>query len=1087
MSNTPISGLGAGTVIADADLFPDVQAVGQGPVHINALQLKTYVGNGLTLNNPTVTGGVFNFGGWTATFPITAGTNGQVLTTNGAGVLSWSPAGVTSVAINGGLTGLSFTGSPITSSGTFSMAGTLDVNNGGTGATTPTGALLNLLPPTSPATTGYVLYNTGVGGFYWAAPLSGGGTGTVTSISGSGGTTGLTLTGGPITTAGTLTLGGTLNIANGGTGLTAVGTNGQFLSTNGSVMQWVNAPSGAITVGATPINNGTAGAIPFDNGSVFSENSSKLFWDNTNFRLGVGTNAPTNRLTVVGDYALINNALAGQSTVATDTTIFGLQAFNSGLGTGNNSTALGSYALWQNTGGANNTSVGSHSLRDTTNQNGNTAVGAYALQLNQGALGLNTAVGYNALSSGPIGDFNTSVGANSLNISSGNNNTAVGYNAGANVTSGSANTLLGGYDGSTAPINATGSNFVVLSDGAGAIRFATNAAGALSFDGSSYGSAGQVLQSNGAGAQPTWVAAGGGITVGSTTITSGTAGAIPFDNGSVFSEAPTKLFWDNTNGILIVNGNTATNTTEKFQVISSDINVNSLTVGRGGSAVATNTAVGDSALLANTVGTNNTGLGVAALTANTGGTDNTAVGAGALSTNTFGSQTTAIGAAACQNQLSGGPNTAVGYAALASNSGGTNNVAVGDGALQVNTADQNTAVGSQALVASNTGINNSAFGYLSLVSNVGGDGNTALGTASLYAIDTGSYNTGVGGDALTSIKGDRNTGVGAGAGSSVTTGSYNTFVGSYAGTATMNYNICLSDGFGNLRYQFDSNDHIWLTGPNGVSTEKARLTAAGELLIGTTTAPTVTGALLSVNSDAQINGITAGLGTGQDTTNTVFGATALAINSSSNNTAFGSNALNNSTSATGANAAFGSSALATNAGSGNTGIGHHALMDCTGSRNTAVGRLAMSFAQVQGNQNTALGISALGFVTTGSDNVAVGSQSGSGITGGSYNAIIGAYTGATAPISATGNNFIVLSDGAGNVGAYWDGATQTQYAQGPIVEKGYTFATLPAPAVIGMRAYITDASGPITFLGNASGTGAITCPVFYDGSFWVYG
>jgi hypothetical protein len=44
------------------------------------------------------------------------------------------------------------------------------------------------------------------------------GTGTVTSVDGSGGTTGLTLTGGPITASGTLTLGGTLAVANGGTG-----------------------------------------------------------------------------------------------------------------------------------------------------------------------------------------------------------------------------------------------------------------------------------------------------------------------------------------------------------------------------------------------------------------------------------------------------------------------------------------------------------------------------------------------------------------------------------------------------------------------------------------------------------------------------------------------------------------------------------------------------------------------------------------------------------------------------------------------------------------------------------------------------
>ena len=44
------------------------------------------------------------------------------------------------------------------------------------------------------------------------------GGGTVTSVDGSGGTTGLTLTGGAITTTGTLTLGGTLNEVSGGTG-----------------------------------------------------------------------------------------------------------------------------------------------------------------------------------------------------------------------------------------------------------------------------------------------------------------------------------------------------------------------------------------------------------------------------------------------------------------------------------------------------------------------------------------------------------------------------------------------------------------------------------------------------------------------------------------------------------------------------------------------------------------------------------------------------------------------------------------------------------------------------------------------------
>ena len=60
----------------------------------------------------------------------------------------------------------------------------------------------------------------------------GGGTGTVTSVAASGGTTGLTFTGSPITTSGTLTLGGTLAVANGGTGATSL-TSGYLVKGNG--------------------------------------------------------------------------------------------------------------------------------------------------------------------------------------------------------------------------------------------------------------------------------------------------------------------------------------------------------------------------------------------------------------------------------------------------------------------------------------------------------------------------------------------------------------------------------------------------------------------------------------------------------------------------------------------------------------------------------------------------------------------------------------------------------------------------------------------------------------------------------------
>lgn len=59
--------------------------------------------------------------------------------------------------------------------------------------------------------------------------------GTVTSVAVSGGTTGLTTSGGPVTTSGTITLAGTLAVANGGTGITSFGAGvANFLGTPSS-------------------------------------------------------------------------------------------------------------------------------------------------------------------------------------------------------------------------------------------------------------------------------------------------------------------------------------------------------------------------------------------------------------------------------------------------------------------------------------------------------------------------------------------------------------------------------------------------------------------------------------------------------------------------------------------------------------------------------------------------------------------------------------------------------------------------------------------------------------------------------------
>lgn len=74
---------------------------------------------------------------------LSAGVNGSVLTIV-SGTPSWQPAGsggtVTSVALSPGTTGLTVTGSPITTSGTMTLGGVLAVANGGTGASTVSGA-----------------------------------------------------------------------------------------------------------------------------------------------------------------------------------------------------------------------------------------------------------------------------------------------------------------------------------------------------------------------------------------------------------------------------------------------------------------------------------------------------------------------------------------------------------------------------------------------------------------------------------------------------------------------------------------------------------------------------------------------------------------------------------------------------------------------------------------------------------------------------------------------------------------------------------------------------------------------------------
>ena len=97
--------------------------------------------------------------------------------------------------------------------------------------------------------------------------------GTVTSVNISGGTTGLTATGGPITSSGTFTLGGTLAIANGGTGTTsttfvnlATNVTGTLPVGNGGT-GITSLCTGVATFLGTPSSSNLAAAVTDETGS----------------------------------------------------------------------------------------------------------------------------------------------------------------------------------------------------------------------------------------------------------------------------------------------------------------------------------------------------------------------------------------------------------------------------------------------------------------------------------------------------------------------------------------------------------------------------------------------------------------------------------------------------------------------------------------------------------------------------------------------------------------------------------------------------------------------------------------------------
>jgi len=170
-------------------------------------------------------------------------------------------------------------------------------------------------------------------------------------------------------------------------------------------------------------------------------------------------------------------------------------------------------------------------------------------------------------------------------------------------------------------------------------------------------------------------------------------------------------------------------------IVTNDMTVNGLTVGRGGTGEnsTTNTVVGFNALKQNTTGGRNVAVGLNSLLNNTTGFSNIGVGSNSLRDVTTGHENIGVGEAALLKCSTGVRNVGIGPVTLFGNTTGTNNTSVGFRSMYLNTTGSfNSAVGFEALRYTTTSAeanytNTSGLGYRSRCS---GDNQVQLGDSS---------------------------------------------------------------------------------------------------------------------------------------------------------------------------------------------------------------------------------------------------------------------------------------------------------------------------------------------------------------------
>ncbi len=320
---------------------------------------------------------------------------------------------------------------------------------------------------------------------------------TVSSVAVSGGTTGLTTSGGPITSSGTITLAGTLGTANGGTNLTSFSSGGLVYASSSSAL----ATNSVLTFNGTSqlVLNPASGTDTYILAGASGIAATYIGVNTSGSTNGQGVVSGVGYLTVSGGYPLVVTTNGVERIRATAAGNVGISTsspnFKTHISTGSTTSitqpTAGSYGLYvqQNTSG----SVGGIYIQDGASNSGpslfiadNNGLARFIVDTD-GNVGIGvTAPTQKAEIAGTLRIKSANADANGLNLSS--DAGGIGY-------------INAGY----ASVGA------IALQTAGVTKFYVGPAGQFGIGTSpSYGTSGQVLTSGGSGAAPTWTTAASG-------------------------------------------------------------------------------------------------------------------------------------------------------------------------------------------------------------------------------------------------------------------------------------------------------------------------------------------------------------------------------------------------------------------------------------------------------------------------------------------------------------------------------------------------------------------------------------------------